>query len=168
MREKRFRWCDSHVPSGITPACAGKTTSFFLKFAGFWDHPRVCGKNKPTKFTEPQAAGSPPRVREKPLCLIVESVVTGITPACAGKTKLAQVLGTSTEDHPRVCGKNMVLPQNHSVYLGSPPRVREKLVSYKPSRDEFQDHPRVCGKNALTPSALANTLGSPPRVREKH
>ena len=32
---------------GITPACAGKTISFYLPLLEHWDHPRVCGKNRP-------------------------------------------------------------------------------------------------------------------------
>ena len=86
VREKLRNIYIFRLVIGITPACAGKTTSFFLKFAGFWDHPRVCGKNKPTKFTEPQAAGSPPRVREKLFDEVEKGHREGITPACAGKT----------------------------------------------------------------------------------
>ena len=129
MREKLRNIYIFRLVIGITPACAGKTTSFFLKFAGFWDHPRVCGKNKPTKFTEPQAAGSPPRVREKPALSASSALPARITPACAGKTEYDEVLKEITRDHPRVCGKNSLMRSKKGIERGSPPRVREKLDS---------------------------------------
>ena len=71
--------------------------------------------------------------------------------------------------------------------MGSPPRVREKLVRSKSGNQgygitpacagkthtltitvsEFQDHPRVCGKNFLSVNMFDIGVGSPPRVREK-
>ena len=92
----------------------------------------------------------------------------GITPACAGKTYCWLVPVGSR--------------------LGSPPRVREKLIvlitEKKPvgitpacaGKTNFKDiflfngwdHPRVCGKNLLTRRTRNSCPGSPPRVREKH
>ena len=71
---------------GITPACAGKT-SLGLNSALFCrDHPRVCGENEDAEVIALSFAGSPPRVRGKPSQLLVDVSVSGITPACAGKT----------------------------------------------------------------------------------
>ena len=70
---------------------------------------------------------------------------------------------------------------------GSPPRVREKLVSVRSTILLYRitpacagktlcienlklfdrDHPRVCGKNRMEPKMLLEKKGSPPRVREK-
>ena len=41
-----------------------------------------------------------------------EAIVMGdgdrITPACAGKTLVGEIVGTVQEDHPRVCGENQI------------------------------------------------------------
>ena len=89
-----------------------------------------------------------------------------ITPAYAGKSDSAALSPASLRDHPRVCGEKGGT-QNQRLYdMGSPPRMRGKVLSwitatwthritpayagksqeawadyrYKP------DHPRVCGE----------------------
>ena len=106
VREKLNQIVANGIAYGITPACAGKTRLLGRRQKYCWDHPRVCGKNKPTKFTEPQAAGSPPRVREKLRPSVEPIALSGITPACAGKTCFKCIFGVASQDHPRVCGKN--------------------------------------------------------------
>ena len=111
----------------------------------------------------------------------------GITPACAGKTKVKLLTMLGHRDHPRVCGKNCVLPLQTSLVSGSPPRVREKHNNYieemvkdritpacagKTDRSvsctmRSRDHPRVCGKNLSALLRFSKSAGSPPRVREK-
>ena len=49
--------------------------------------------------------GSPPHVRGKADRLRGLQAGTGITPACAGKSAAAQVLGNLYRDHPRMCGE---------------------------------------------------------------
>ena len=86
-----------------------------------------------------------------------------------------------------MCGKNKGLSSRPKFGVGSPPRVREKLIScnvvftnrritpacagktsWQYSRlVKYRDHPRVCGKNLIKLLRFGNTLGSPPRVREK-
>ena len=90
----------------ITPACAGKTDVYSHFICSFQDHPRECGKNSPSKVSDFEALGSPPRVREKlasSLCVMLRS---GITPASAGKTECFDRAFGATWDHPRECGKN--------------------------------------------------------------
>ena len=70
----------------ITPACAGKTDNHFIVHVHDEDHPRVCGENRRRATGLQPRRGSPPRVRGKPHQWIIEVVVFGITPACAGKT----------------------------------------------------------------------------------
>ena len=110
-----------------------------------------------------------------------------ITPACAGKTGDILKSKLDKRDHPRVCGKNFKYIIGIRNYLGSPPRVREKLFlftceffgvgitpacagktsSHKVSKTFARDHPRVCGKNDPLDGDLNIREGSPPRVREK-
>ena len=151
----------------ITPACAGKTNRTPSHLRAVEDHPRVCGKNSKSSNRQSSMAGSPPRVREKLNVVFITNDYHGITPACAGKTIWARNTLRILRDHPRVCGKNLWVSTQPRSLLGSPPRVREKLLkqitlqaldgitpacagktevqmSYHVS---YQDHPRVCGKN---------------------
>ena len=87
VREKRYYFNDSVVSTRITPACAGKTLQFLNVRVLLQDHPRVCGKNRFNRSKDFSILGSPPRVREKLGNSYQSNLVTGITPACAGKTK---------------------------------------------------------------------------------
>ena len=71
--------------TGITPACAGKSSSAYRGTAADWDHPRVCGEKRRAMGCSIQPIGSPPRVRGKVLLLYFGGMKDGITPACAGK-----------------------------------------------------------------------------------
>ena len=127
----------------------------------------MCGKNPDHKDRKVLKGGSPPRVREKLFIFLMSCDVTGITPACAGKTKLRQLALNFVRDHPRVCGKNFREISVNKDTQGSPPRVREKLYwfdadhrtnritpacagktsSTSKTSSSSRDHPRVCGKN---------------------
>ena len=126
MREKLLFKKDNYFCSGITPACAGKTKKTLDAIADGGDHPRVCGKNRLTPKRSMIPWGSPPRVREKRNSEMVFKSYSGITPACAGKTATVKSSSKFSEDHPRVCGKNIPSDSNGERGSGSPPRVREK------------------------------------------
>ena len=187
VREKQVYWVVGSFFRGITPACAGKTKTSLHQPCAEWDHPLVCGKNLTIVHKLYALPGSPPRVREKPKLHEDGLVITGITPACAGKTYACNDGQIRLWDHPRVCGKNSILVPDTVIFLGSPPRVREKpekdLISASqrgitpacagktPLRcnhlTSTRDHPRVCGKNVSNAIEAIKNLGSPPRVREK-
>ncbi len=71
--------------SGITPACAGKSSRRYWNSSKHKDHPRMCGEKFIDTATFLINRGSPPHVRGKgPFCS--KNVQgPGITPACAGK-----------------------------------------------------------------------------------
>ena len=52
--------------TGITPACAGKTSYTLVRVVIDKDHPRVCGENYVSPLYRENQQGSPPRVRGKP------------------------------------------------------------------------------------------------------
>ena len=172
---------------GITPAYAGKSRCNLPSTAPWKDHPRVCGEKPRIFFMSIRSAGSPPRMRGKgqPLYIVVSE--SGITPACAGKSLVRELLLIVSRDHPRVCGEK---PMPHSFVnhsTGSPPRMRGKAEDTRsagrtagitpacagkrrpvPSpRSTRQDHPRVCGEKPPKGCGLNLILGSPPRVRGK-
>ena len=110
--------------------------------------------------------GSPPRVRGKAVFPARQHRTAGITPACAGKRRLASPGKKSHGDHPRVCGEKSRHTLSWDILLGSPPRVRGKVLhvvtlfdgagitpacagkSCPPQAPTFtrQDHPRLCGE----------------------
>ena len=146
VREKHYSsTCDIAILR-ITPACAGKTPRYVVRFLGGEDHPRVCGKNEKEGVTIDFGLGSPPRVREKRDGSKVGSHYARITPACAGKTPLIYLVLLPRQDHPRVCGKNTATRTFFTFNLGSPPRVREKLDRKKLDAKELGITPACAGK----------------------
>ena len=147
----------------------------------------MCGENLNIDYIKSIGAGSPPRVRGKRKIKTDPWVDTGITPACAGKTEMADGYRVREWDHPRVCGENSKQQRWAYTSSGSPPRVRGKLetttlVVYfiritpacagktQKSRGDFSfntDHPRVCGENQNATNGTEQRVGSPPRVRGK-
>ena len=171
----------------ITPACAGKRTKTFCCRRRCWDHPRVCGEKWMASRRAQTRRGSPPRVRGKGAPGKDGAGMDRITPACAGKSRLERSPVRAIWDHPRVCGEKCGSRSAATRLLGSPPRVRGKVIQHchlldnigitpacagkrftlpKPT-DEFEDHPRVCGEKKVNRYVKRSRKGSPPRVRGK-
>ncbi len=89
----------------ITPACAGKSVFLHALHNTGKDHPRVCGEKTIITQSTISAIGSPPRVRGKDSQTPTFSVLSRITPACAGKSKETDDTPFCPQDHPRVCGE---------------------------------------------------------------
>ena len=70
----------------LIPACAGKTRSHSWNSSRRPAHPRVCGENRDEALKEYQEYGSSPRVRGKLRDDIKARKISGLIPACAGKT----------------------------------------------------------------------------------
>ena len=70
-------------------------------------------------------------------------------------------------DHPRRCGENHMFLLNCGLFLGSPPRMRGKLLLPFQARLLNRDHPRGCGENLDVARHFENGAGSPPRMRGK-
>ena len=90
-------------------------------------------------------------------------------------------------DHPRVCGEKTRAVALSLASVGSPPRVRGKVVMTEDTVTYYgitpacagksptaasacppvQDHPRVCGEKCLVVALGLGGPGSPPRVRGK-
>ena len=51
----------------------------------------------------------------------------GITPACAGKSIINNIIAEGDRDHPRVCGEKTTVLPSGKLLIGSPPRVRGKV-----------------------------------------
>ena len=173
--------------SRITPAYAGKSLPEELEQALPKDHPRVCGEKACMQCTLQGHGGSPPRMRGKGRRNGRAFPGNGITPAYAGKSGHAINPNVCGQDHPRVCGEKSPFSLFRPPHLGSPPRMRGKVVHFFgahlpdgitpayagksrilssfPTR--FWDHPRVCGEKFTTLHGENDFWGSPPRMRGK-
>ena len=89
---------------GLTPACAGTSSSRKLKTAGSWAHPRVRGDVTGTIHRQARAAGSPPRARGRPWYFLPALPPAGLTPACAGTSGCGCDGCAVAGAHPRVRG----------------------------------------------------------------
>ena len=154
-------------PPGTTPAYAGKTHGAGGKHGWCWDHPRVCGEDKPNTLSSVPLTGPPPRMRGRRRVLPDQLVTEGTTPAYAGKTAVFTVRRWRQGDHPRVCGEDSELELLSNQLPGPPPRMRGRLLEHMSMslRDRTTpayagktssnlttfrsrtDHPRVCGED---------------------
>ena len=117
----------------------------------------------------------------------VVAASAGITPADAGKTCRSWRRRVCSWDHPRGCGENRESLNYATRDIGSPPRMRGKLVTVCPARQNTRitpadagktrkekpiviadlDHPRGCGENRADRQTAKHWRGSPPRMRGK-
>ena len=173
--------------SRITPAYAGKSLPEELEQALPKDHPRVCGEKACMQCTLQGHGGSPPRMRGKGRRNGRAFPGNGITPAYAGKSFLMFLRSGLLRDHPRVCGEKGSRIFQDPAGMGSPPRMRGKVMrrfsasavggitpAYAGKRLLRQlrhitsrDHPRVCGEKSGRRGLRVRQWGSPPRMRGK-
>ena len=92
------------------------------------DHPRACGENYSFSSIMSTQNGSPPRMRGKLFFSLEQSRLERITPAHAGKTTESEAQAPLFSDHPRACGENSDMMMTKSKRVGSPPRMRGKLM----------------------------------------
>ena len=156
-----FRLC------GITPAYAGKRRNGIHLTMSCWDHPRLCGeKQSGCRYTTHQQ-GSPPPMRGKVIFCIDKSLYVRITPAYAGKSRVAYPVHSNRRDHPRLCGEKV---QRHYLVVtiqGSPPPMRGKGIHVITSFSVFRITPAYAGKSEWCKSSVERTRGSPPPMRGK-
>ena len=128
MRGKRACGKFCRACRRITPADAGKTKTDFNADTYYRDHPRGCGENCSAIQSLVRLPGSPPRMRGKLRDKTPTIIIVRITPADAGKTVGTLFAWVNAQDHPRGCGENCCAFMRAAGCLGSPPRMRGKLV----------------------------------------
>ena len=111
---------------GITPACAGKSSTWASLTRLPRDHPRVRGEKSSSSRGTMKHVGSPPRARGKVGITPNRAKVHGITPACAGKRASPRRIPAPHRDHPRVRGEKAAASGFYIAFKGSPPRARGK------------------------------------------
>ena len=108
----------------ITPACAGNTIGKQKMSSGNQDHPRLRGEYGDKGRAYGRYQGSPPLARGILACILNCLDIRGITPACAGNTKMISGICRNKKDHPRLRGEYQTLAGCHVTKLGSPPLAR--------------------------------------------
>ena len=162
----RGKACFAHrstLPSGITPAYAGKSTKQEKHRDKARDHPRVCGEKHKGGLPAAQKLGSPPRMRGKVVRLPLPAVGGRITPAYAGKSSVIRNCKQLTWDHPRVCGEKKAHHLGLMDGKGSPPRMRGKDMLKRVGWEKVRITPAYAGKSAGS-SLQCGTRWDHPRV----
>ena len=72
---------------GITPACAGSSSSSYPDVMLNWDHPRMRGEQVFVHNLSFEFQGSPPHARGAGNLHSSSNQMSGITPACAGSSR---------------------------------------------------------------------------------
>ena len=131
------------------------------------------------------ALGSSPHVRGTRACHMLEHEPAGIIPACAGNTRVPDVVQVEDGDHPRMCGEHMPALSSALAKPGSSPHVRGTPLAEsaglevggiipacagntQAGDDRLQggeDHPRMCGEHLRAHCSWLLPKGSSPHVR---
>ena len=154
----------SHSPR-ITPACAGKTGAASARQRAAPDHPRMRGEDDAFAVGGVADFGSPPHARGRHVYDVNSLYPYGITPACAGKTKLLLNGIHFFGDHPRMRGEDTTLFEGAKRVLGSPPHARGRLLNRITAGMLFTDHPRMRGEDRFSKPSTFSDRGSPPHAR---
>ena len=145
------------------------------------------GEKRYATVIRADGSGSPPHARGKASTSIPRPSYTGITPACAGKSKRAVERFFFPRDHPRMRGEKPQMDPYTQRPIGSPPHARGK-GAYAVSACSFsritpacagkrktqalsctqaRDHPRMRGEKKKRHFYMGLSLGSPPHARGK-
>ena len=163
MRGKRVSSAQYLSTAGITPEHAGKTRCGFYTQKLNKDHPRACGENLAQPPPASRGAGSPPRMRGKPVIYTAAQAPPRITPAHAGKTIVGSYAVTRFRDHPRACGENKEQVLQDFFSGGSPPRMRGKLEYRVEGETNLRITPAHAGKTAKAYEAWQELWDHPRR-----
>ena len=92
--------------------------------------------------------GSPPPMRGKECHRIRKKILTGITPAHAGKRDDTEAMRQGREDHPRPCGEKKRGERRSKQPIGSPPPMRGKDTYMMMVNEKLRINPAHAGKRA--------------------
>ena len=166
-RGKRCRTPGLQVPTGLIPACAGKTlrSEPFHRFHRA--HPRMRGENLFIVALSLRLSGSSPHARGKRACSPGSRDRLGLIPACAGKTPRHCTTSIPASAHPRMRGENWLARYCSNHNNGSSPHARGKRAMEQQNFATLGLIPACAGKtsNPLAPNRFCG--GSSPHARGK-
>ena len=122
------------------------------------------GEDGLTTWRRSRRSGSPPHARGRPFLSAHAAGHSRITPACAGKTIVADGWSMGEPDHPRMRGEDCRGRRRRMVAAGSPPHARGRLEDWVGKAIEGRITPACAGK---TRQGICKTPLSPdhPRMR---
>ena len=112
-----------------------------------------------------KSAGSPPHARGRRQHQQIRRSLHRITPACAGKTRNADLMPRAGGDHPRMRGEDGGKPILPVIMAGSPPHARGRLADPASWDGVDEDHPRMRGEDHARRRIRVPGVGSPPHAR---
>ena len=148
----------------ITPAYAGKRRFWVSDSRHTGDHPRLRGEKEFFHGFHFLHSGSPPLTRGK------EAQPTGnmsnfrITPAYAGKRRIAASISLPNWDHPRLRGEKFSLYAKRCICRGSPPLTRGKEDQIDVAARRARITPAYAGKRVVMSRPVVG-LEDHPRLR---
>ena len=153
-----------HHAVRITPACAGRSLVSATRCGLSADHPRVCGEKGLLYVWLLIGGGSPPRVRGEVRVSLSLTKYSGITPACAGRSRKRAARGLAGPDHPRVRGEKLLRVNVKKRSRGSPPRARGEVLHYYGCESNPRITPACAGRRPDVRS-MFTVMKDHPRVR---
>ncbi len=149
------------------------------------DHPRICGEQYIREHAPGCGWGSSPHLRGTEAYVTIGLCRARIIPASAGNRRRPRVARRYGEDHPRICGEQMMRGIGPDGKKGSSPHLRGTVYSILDAGDfcgiipasagnrgptrypgyEGKDHPRICGEQSCAWRIKFATLGSSPHLR---
>ena len=163
-RGKPRRTSGCRPPGRLIPAHAGKTPQTTPSRPSPPAHPRSRGENQAFDPTADGDDGSSPLTRGKRSVSATPTVVVGLIPAHAGKTKCTQHVEPPSQAHPRSRGENAWCTTGGQPAIGSSPLTRGKLGDLLTLHTEGRLIPAHAGKTQL-PGAPTPHSWAHPRSR---
>ena len=131
--------------------------------------------------------GLSPHTRDKEVNIRTSFYTSGIIPAYAGQINFHSCTLYFPGDHPRIRGRNLIIPLIALITPGSPPHTRDKwqqktiawtltritpayagqIHFWKASSALLWDHPRIRGTNSNNSIINYASSVSPPHTRDK-
>ena len=150
---------------GITPACAGKTSSARPCEPALRDHPRMRGEDGLRFPPVVPLEGSPPHARGRPLQRPKHDRRHRITPACAGKTEVVNDALLCLNGSPPHARGRRGKPLGTSIRGRITPACAGKTPAPTCTPGKVSDHPRMRGEDLPSSSKRSRSGGSPPHAR---
>ena len=105
-------------------------------------------------------------MRETPEAAEFKYPQDGITPAYAGNTKIRTALSATNRGSPPRMRETLITEKLTDDNIGITPAYAGNTSVLEQALQSFQDHPRVCGKHLYVVITTIVCTGSPPRMRE--
>ena len=133
--------------AGNTPACAGKSCVRSVRSRRSRKYPRVRGEERSIMRMFAPALEIPPRARGRARRTPDNSVSTGNTPACAGKSGAASQSHARLRKYPRVRGEEINSRVTGILGAEIPPRARGRAVLRQQDQRCRGNTPACAGKS---------------------